>query len=421
MGFIRLIVLAWLVLCQTAVAAPVDSAQLNQALGMELFPPEGTLWEESSDAVASRLNLKPESTTPLISRHRRDGVDIFGRHATSLILNSELDRPSEFLLPFTNKGDSVQKEPDPGDLPDRRMYREAKKRHEEKLEELADRIKADEAAISEGLSTLLGRPKNTYYGATQELRCRVDTWEWNGHTFLLAADEDEGAWLRLVPPETAAARGRTTRITDKELRERLQQCVETRPNGDVIIRGIPMVDQGNKGYCVPSTWARYFQYLGIPADEYTFAEAAGTAAGGGTSTRQMVSAAEQLASSNGRRIEKARREASVRTVSSTIDKGLPLMWTMYSVPPFDRLGAGADRMGSMSPEEWGASLDERRKAARDIKKDRDRGHVCMIIGYNPITKEICTSDSWGHGHEEKWYPEEEVEAVDAGELFFISW
>ena len=38
----------------------------------------------------------------------------------------------------------------------------------------------------------------------------------------------------------------------------------------------------------------------------------------------------------------------------------------------------------------------------------------IIVGYNPTTKEILYSDSWGQGHEEKRMPVDDAWAITNG-------
>ena len=64
------------------------------------------------------------------------------------------------------------------------------------------------------------------------------------------------------------------------------------PNGDVILKDIPMVNQGPKGYCVPATWERAMRYMGVPADMYVLAMAGQSGAGGGTSVVAIANGAK---------------------------------------------------------------------------------------------------------------------------------
>ena len=98
---------------------------------------------------------------------------------------------------------------------------------------------------------------------------------------MLSLQEGKYAALRIMPIARADRSGRVGKITEGDLKKRMASCVERRDNGDVIIRNIPMVDQGPKGYCSPATWERYLRYMEIPADMYLLALAARTRTGGG--------------------------------------------------------------------------------------------------------------------------------------------
>ncbi|MBR5050606.1 MAG: hypothetical protein IKX75_04645, partial [Desulfovibrio sp.] len=53
--------------------------------------------------------------------------------------------------------------------------------------------------------------------------------------------------------------------------------------GGVWISGIPMVDQGDKGYCVVATLERLIRYYGGEVSQHELAQLFNTADGGGTS------------------------------------------------------------------------------------------------------------------------------------------
>ena len=58
--------------------------------------------------------------------------------------------------------------------------------------------------------------------------------------------------------------------------------------GAIYVGNLPMVDQGNKGYCVAATVQRLFEYYGIGADMHQIAEIAGSDPRRGTSTLEMA-------------------------------------------------------------------------------------------------------------------------------------
>ena len=68
-----------------------------------------------------------------------------------------------------------------------------------------------------------------------------------------------------------------------------------RKEGDVYIDGIPMVDQGQKGYCVVASAARVFGYYQIAVDQHEIAQIASSSAEGGTSMGAMLDALGDIA------------------------------------------------------------------------------------------------------------------------------
>src|SRR5262249_53890016 len=72
--------------------------------------------------------------------------------------------------------------------------------------------------------------------------------------------------LRLVPKPTSmvgvnTSTGGTAQLAKADLSKKLQKT----PDGDVFIPSIPMIDQGDKGYCAVASAARVLNYYGIPA------------------------------------------------------------------------------------------------------------------------------------------------------------
>ncbi len=403
-----------------APAAAVSPEQMNAAFGIPLWGGSG-LWSEPIADVAERLKAREESLADGAASYRARADAILGIAPETIRLIGKDGKTDSVLVLFANKGDTLGLEPKPADYASPKEYRDALRGFQDRKQKLARTIAGQGAGIEKALATLLGPSATQRFGAGGKMTEWVKTWQWDGHVFLLSEQKDESLSLRIVPPAAAAARGRAERVSDGDLKAELKTRVLRRENGDVIVTGIPMIDQGRKGYCVPATWARYLRYMGIPADEYTLANAAQTRKGGGTSASQMLAAVAQLAKQNRRGIKTLTGKITLRRVSASIDDGLPIMWRMYSIGPFEGVGQPAGRMGAESPAAWKAALEPARRAAKQLKPAPDERHMCLIIGYNPLTEEIATSDSWGPEHAEKWYTVEEVQAVCQGEQFFIDW
>ncbi len=169
-------------------------------------------------------------------------------------------------------------------------------------------------------------------------------------------------------------------------------------NGDVFIGNIPMVDQGDKGYCVVASTQRAFEYYGIGADMHQIAQVTKADPNLGTSSLLMAKALDSIDYRFKTRLEiiglggpgelsepiKKKGEYFVgkkvderkfsKEIHSYIDNGLPLLWSLV-------LG--------IAPE------------IPQLNVQAGGGHMRLIIGYNDKSGEIIFSDSWGAGHESK--------------------
>ena len=403
-----------------AVSNLVSPEQMNAAFGVPLWV-DDNLWAQTIEDVSRRLQAREESNTGKESCYRVQVDQILGVSPENMKLIGKDGKMDAVLIMFANKGDTLGLAPKQEKYPSSKEFKKAAIEFRKRDRQLAKTIKAQSDQVEQTLKGLLGNYTKKRFGEGHKTAEWVKTWHWTNHVFLLSEQKDASLSLRIVSPACAETRGRAKRVTDTDLKAELKTRVVRRDNGDVVVTGIPMIDQGQKGYCVPTTWARYLRYMGIPADEYMLANAAQTQKGGGTSNVKMLSAVTQMVKQNRRTIKTRTGRITLNQVAKYIDNGLPIMWSMYSVGPFKGVGQSADRMGGESPEAWKQSLKNARKAAKKLKRTPGQRHVCMIIGYNPRTDEIATSDSWGLRHAEKWYTLDEVQAVSQNEIFVIAW
>ena len=187
----------------------------------------------------------------------------------------------------------------------------------------------------------------------------------------------------------------TSRVTKADLARNVAKTAE----GDVYIKGVPMVDQGAKGYCVAASCQRLFEYYQLPADQHEFAQLFGTTATGGTSSREMEEALDKVDNRFKTRFKALysryaysadRRKNGTLTdltkmVKEHVDAGIPLLWTLV-------IG-----LVSEDPPLAPPSPDGNGQGAAQTTG----GHMRMIIGYNVAKQQIIFSDSWGAGHEIK--------------------
>ena len=226
---------------------------------------------------------------------------------------------------------------------------------------------------------------------------------------------------------------------------------ESKGRGDVFVDNVPMVDQGQKGYCAVATAERVLRYYGLDIDEHQLAEAAGTKADGGTSSLAMKNSVEAIGrrfrlgtvvcsgdfdKSSEARIAGLTDEVRVYNKAARKLRKPPIEESVYisrrgTVTYFDP--GAVDR--AMDPEVLkemkvnGAQKSRFKKFRKDVRDQVLKGiplfwsvklgvypepgipqtagyHMRLIIGYNDRKDEILYSDSWGAGHELKRMPAE---------------
>jgi hypothetical protein len=226
---------------------------------------------------------------------------------------------------------------------------------------------------------------------------------------------------------------------------------ESKGRGDVFVDNVPMVDQGQKGYCAVATAERVLRYYGVEIDEHQIAEAAGTTADGGTSTLAMKKsveaiakryrlgtvvcygdfdkgAAERISGLNDevRVYNKAARKLKKPAIAEDVYIRREGSTVYYNSSAFDE-AADPEVLKEMKVN--GAQKSKFTKFKKDVRDQVAKGiplfwgvrlgiypepgipqtaggHMRLIIGYNDKKNEILYTDSWGAGHELKRMPVE---------------
>ncbi len=171
-------------------------------------------------------------------------------------------------------------------------------------------------------------------------------------------------------------------------------------SGDVFITGVPMIDQGQKGYCVSASCARVFNYMGVKCDQDEIAQLVNNDAVRGTSPDEMYGALRKI---------DTRYNMRVKVVKLPRGYGLRGMRDMDVERAWkgDLVKLTQDNVGTGVPLLWAVTLPSKPMSSKGGKgpvvEDRQSGggHMRLIIGYNPKASEILFTDSWGAGHELK--------------------
>jgi len=226
--------------------------------------------------------------------------------------------------------------------------------------------------------------------------------------------------------DAAGTSGPKKVLTIMDVRARVQR----EPAGDVAINGVPMVDQGQKGYCAAAVMERVLRYFGREMDQHEIAQMANTATKGGTSMQGMLSALRVISGELGCE--------AVTHVNFRVEDLERLVTEYNRLAQRNRQGSiSLQRSGTINVNEMfqqmdGALLREARgKREADLQQFKTSitkyvsngcpliwgvmvgkvpekpavrgtgGHLRMIIGWNEQKKEVLYTDTWGAGHELK--------------------
>lgn len=395
-----------------------EIAKLNATAGHALFT--GRPFEcRPAEEIAQALKLRVESSTRYSKSWRLyashvSGYRLFGAMPYSVALYADAEgNASSLSVVYANKGDFGSKAGE--------AEEHFKGGSEASARTLADAMARDESAVADALVKVLGPGESERFGEGKARRT-IRRWDWNGHSLLLSSEDGEYVSLLIVPLDFAEGGGRTSRMKDGELRDRLRGSVVREANGDVYLSQIPMVNQGPKGYCVPATFERAMRTMAIEADMYLLAMIGESKMGGGTSVEKLLENVRSAIHRKGRRTRDDQvKDLRIREVKRQLDDGIPVMWTMMSVPDYNK-AANENTAKRKSVTDWSAYAKEiSASAAVTAKQDKpeDAHHICMIVGYNEATNELAVSDSWGPSFERRWVPVTVANWASQGGLFMI--
>lgn len=278
------------------------------------------------------------------------------------------------------------------------------------------------------IGTGLGSPGEVY---SQRSAVNLKGWMWkkDKSAWLLessisrgdGAPQAEFLRLRIASLDTASAKTQVVK------RASLTDHIVKKDTGDVYIDGVPMVDQGQKGYCAVATAERVARYYGLEVDQHEMAQVAKTGENG-TSMAEMEEALKRITGrlhiSTTKRFDYDAKqyEEDVRDYNIAAKRAgaakfeanpnvLDVSALQQNVKPDVFLAAKVKQSGYKRflariqesvdkgiPVSWSLQLGMFKEAGLP---QTHGGHMRLIIGYNTKTEEIIYSDSWGAGHEMK--------------------
>lgn len=391
----------FLSLCLSVLtSAAVLAADLADALK------SGTLWTmPQTELVDKYLNgvmyRNVDASTMRLKAAGALTVGELSPNEIDWIWDEKKEHPASLLIVLYNKGDD-------GNI-DKKEFNQ--------------RVK-DALAALDAVCGVKGKKKNV---AAKESGVKLKAWVWeweNGAAMLEAHDTGKGKkdyeaeFIRLRMAKDAAGLERGS-ASDAGSRRELLANVKRTEEGDVWIDNIPMIDQGEKGYCLPATVARIFSYYGMDGvDMHAMASMCDTVAGGGTTIGGMMEALEKIGSRFHVRVmtmkDKGKKPGPEEIVESynklAKRKGKPASRGFIGVADRDIDNALSIFDQEILEESFPVKKAAMKKWFRPVYKSIDSGipilwgipgHMRLIIGYNEAKGLIYYSDSWGAGHEKK--------------------
>jgi hypothetical protein len=367
------------------------------------------------------------------ARSSRRGLTLAGRPLNEVVIRLRDGKVSGVTVSYFNRGDS-------GDLSERDF---------EKLLE----------GIRESLTQVAGKPpvergKDT----ASAVRAEGLVWDTASAKYVLEWSVTKESKTKMIPfraefvrlniqppgsddrPIGATAEARGSRQAVKKFVGR--DHIERSGNGDVKLKDVPMVDQGQKGYCVVASVERVMRYFGAEVDQHELAQIANSDAEKGTDPSVMLASLKKLTARLGvksrpvydedindvlKMIDDYNRAAKRAKVPEIVMGGpvIDLRVFFKKVQPEiykeTRLKKTADfgkfqreiqrSIGEGVPLLWSVRLGI--VPEKEIPQAFG-GHMRLIIGYNTTTGEVLYSDSWGMGHQEKRMPVADAWAITSG-------
>jgi hypothetical protein len=235
---------------------------------------------------------------------------------------------------------------------------------------------------------------------------KISGWIWTApaalvsleyNTEALAGGGAEFLRMKLVSPTArdtfASETGQSMRRTALGKSD-LPRFVKRESNGDVYVGGVPMVDQGDKGYCVVAACQRIFSYMHIPVDQHELAQVAGTDSQRGTNSGSMAEALEKIDS----RFKVNYKPLALRFMSGRM--GVPYGNRISDVDQTKFAKIVQDYTGRGVPLLWALELGQFPEEPPNAAQGGG-GHMRLIIGLNTKSGDVLFTDSWGAGHELK--------------------
>ena len=283
-------------------------------------------------------------------------------------------------------------------------------------------FKSRHMAVGKAMGVKLNA-KPTACPANRQQGLLTEGYSWSSTSGVAMLEINEGAFsgsarefirLRIARPDAEGALAASMKRGGGGVAAKLSDLpgnVARDDKGNVFIRNLPMVDQGNKGYCLPASTQRIFEYYGIGADMHQIAQVAESDPSKGTSSMSMTKELDRIDFRFKTRLVVMAMMSENELVEVEVKKGDYLVGKPVDERKFVK--AIHDFINDGIPLLWSLELG-RFPEEPDLKPQTSGGHMRVIIGYNESSGRLIFSDSWGAGHEFKTIKASDAYAASQG-------
>ena len=280
-----------------------------------------------------------------------------------------------------------------GQFENGRVYREA--------------VVAANKHMGKELSARFGKPKSKQLGANQRLTAggMVDEFTTKTGTTIRFFGEEKYMCMAIIIPANAEDRDRRIptyeeeRFKDTKPEDWAQQNVERRPNGDVLIKNVPMIEQGPRGYCTIATGAMVLDYWGSPVPLEVIAQCQTVSWLGDTiNAMHFKDVVELVAKEASLKTEFTDKQRPLRfnQVIDEIDAGRPICFGRFVTQ--ERIALHRAWRDEVEKNPNFKIPEEDRDARKKWPNSLNDTHTSIITGYNKEQKVIMLTESWGEGN-----------------------
>jgi len=240
------------------------------------------------------------------------------------------------------------------------------------------------------------------------------TWTTKGTTFNLYSVKDTYIRLELLPREKKFKSSKERTNLSKQ-KHSIKDNVEHLANGDIIIRNIPLVEQGSKGYCAVATAEMVLRYFGCEVSNTQLATLAGYSQG--EVGAGLINALSKVVTGKAKLNFRVEPIFIQTTAGERLSQGEPFIVLRY----FDR--QRDFQISSYTEAVAGdATIPPMKITRKELmyfqRMKMGMGHASIVVGFNKERDEFLLSESWNVYSALKRFQAKELEETCYGVLIF---